>query len=155
MNWESIENPTPMNLLIAFTDLDGFVIATKKIPPNQLVAMLSSLYELTGDLVESAGGIVIKFIGDSSLIVFPEENIKTGVEALQKLKRMGEEYCAKYGYKTRMSIKAHVGSVICTKIGTKTDKRFDIFGEAVNQTALLPKDGIVLSETLQNRIKSS
>lgn len=132
---QSINSPTECNLLIAFVDIAAFGKTSEGVPPARVVAMLSSFYELVGDVIESAGGTVVKFIGDSAFVVFPEEDARAGVSALRELKRQAEEHFATFGFKSELTIQAHVGRVTCAKVGTRTDKRLDLFGDAVNFTA--------------------
>ena len=141
-------------LVIAFTDISGFATASETLPPEGLVTMLSEFYELTSEIVEGAGGTVVKFIGDSSLVVFPEAEAQRSVDALRQLKQQGEEHFAKCGWPAKLNIKANIGSVICVRVGTKTDKRLDVFGDAVNVAARLTGDGLVLSDRLQEAIAS-
>jgi class 3 adenylate cyclase len=87
-------------------------------------------------------------------VVFPDAELQQAVNALGQLQREGEEHFAKSGCEAKLNIKAHIGSAICARVGTKTDKRFDVFGDAVNFTARLPGDGLVLSDKLQEAIAS-
>jgi len=51
----------------------------------------------------------------------------------------------------RHTIKAHFGQVCCGAIGTRDDKRFDVFGPAVNTAALLPSTGLALTPQVFRR----
>ena len=58
------------NVTILFTDLRGFTAYSEKQPPHVLVEELNAyLTEVTRE-VESAGGIVDKYIGDAVMAVF-------------------------------------------------------------------------------------
>jgi class 3 adenylate cyclase len=52
----------------------------------------------------------------------------------------------------RHVVKAHFGRVCCGPIGTRDDKRFDVFGHAVNIAALLTSDGLALTPQVFRRL---
>lgn len=52
-------------MLITFFDLSGFARILQKYSSNEVFEMFSGYYEFVGDIVESSGGTIIKFIADS------------------------------------------------------------------------------------------
>jgi len=100
---------------------------------------------LVGDIVESAGGRVIKFIGDAGLVVFPEEKVDAGVLALRELQQRGDQWFADRDSPCRHVVKAHLGPAACGMVGTRTEKRFDVFGATVNTAALLKSRGFAMT----------
>ena len=81
-------------------------------------------------------------IGDAALLVFPADGVDAGVLALRALKEQGDQFFASRDKPCRHVIKVHFGPVCCGPIGTRDDKRFDLFGHAVNIAALLTSDGL-------------
>ena len=61
---------------------------------------------------------------------------------LVELKDSGDKWLQNRGINCRHIIKAYYGPVIYGKIGTKNNKRVDIFGETVNAAALLKSNGL-------------
>jgi class 3 adenylate cyclase len=49
------------------------------------------------------------------------------------------------GIPCRHRIKAHFGAAVCGPIGTKTEKRFDVYGQSVNTAATLKSNGMAIS----------
>ena len=84
-----------------------------------------------GDRIENAGGKVVKFMGDSALLFFSADRVDEGVEALIALQEEGNAWLHDRGFASRQIIKAHFGSLCCGLIGTRTEKRFDVFGQTV------------------------
>ncbi len=153
---EHFKKPTQVNeqeMLIAFFDLTGFVRISQKLPAREVFLLMSNFYELVGDIAESAGGIVVKFIGDAGLIAFPATKIDEGVIALHDLKEKGDSWLLKNGFSSKNIIKAHFGSVVCGPIGTKSEKRFDVFGQTVNTAAMLKSNGLSLSQQVFRKLK--
>ena len=145
MNLNQIDSPTTVNLLVAFADLSKFVSLKSKMNDLETCKLLSDFYEMTGDVVSSSGGTVIKFIGDAGLIVFPEEKVSEGILALNKLKNSIDDWMVKQGLPCRLIVKSHFGPVVCAPLGTKDDKRLDVIGNTVNAAAMLAFHGFAMT----------
>ena len=142
---DEVSSPQEMDLLVALFDLTGFTQASRKLSPKKTFEMLSQCFEFVGDLVEESGGKVVKFIGDAGLIVYPADNVNRGVLALRALQETGDAWLAGRNIKSRTIITAHFGPVVCGPIGTRTDKRFDVFGQTVNTAVTLNSNGLALT----------
>ena len=87
MDFSKVTTPQKVSLLISFMDIQGFLgIAQKLKDPLDLFALLSDLAKVIVHDVDATAGRVIKFIGDSALVVYPEEAADQGVNALIALK---------------------------------------------------------------------
>ena len=141
------------NLLIAFTDLSNFfsIFSTKS--DQEMMNYLSWFYETTGDCIEEGGGRVVKFEGDSALIVIPEEHIDEGIRAMIKMKKTVDELNREKGYKSRLKMQAHFGSVLTANLGTRKVKSFDIAGNTVNIAARLKATGFTITPETFRKLK--
>jgi adenylate cyclase len=128
---------TTIQALVACSDLNGFAKLAGKSTEEELFRLLSDYYELIGDVVESHGGRVIKFMGDAALMTFRESEADSGVRALLGLRVEGDRFLASRGVFCRHHIRAHYGPVQLGELGTRTDKRTDIIGSTVNTLFLL------------------
>jgi class 3 adenylate cyclase len=145
---KEIISPTILNLVVALSDLTSFARFSNNIKTENLFNFMSEYYELAGDIIEKSGGIVIKFIYDSILIAYDGECSDKAVLGLIKLKESCDKWLQDRDINSRHIIKAHFGSVVCGKIGTKDDKRLDIFGETVNTAELLKSNGFAITPQL-------
>ena len=144
-NLKNLSTPTEANLLIAFSDLTLFARYARGKADPEIFETMAEYAEFVGETIEGAGGTVVKFIGDAVLIVFPEESVGKGVLALLALKKDGDKWMASRGLPCRHRIKAHLGPVTCGPFGTKTEKRFDLYGGAVNTAATLASHGLTIT----------
>ena len=141
------------NLLVVFCDLTNYAKISKKVDEIEVFKYLSKIYETIGEIIESSGGQVIKFIGDAALITFEENEIDKGIVALKNLKTEIDLYNQKIKYESQLIIKAHFGQVICGMAGTKSKKNYDIFGNTVNIAAMLPSNGYTISAETYKKLK--
>jgi len=137
--------PQSANFLVAFFDLAGFSRFAQSRSDQEVFAVLSEYYELIGDIVEGAGGRVVKFMGDAGLIIFPEDRVDDGVLALRELQGRGDRWLVERDSPCRQIIKIHFGEMVCGEVGTRGEKRFDVFGMAVNTAALLKSNGFAMT----------
>jgi adenylate cyclase len=142
-------------LVVAFPDLTGFWRFSRARPAPAVVSTLAAYYELVGDLVEEAGGKVVKFMGDAGLLIYPVAAAERAVVGLQRLQAVGDAWLTDHDTPCRHIIKAHVGPVYCGQVGTRTEKHFDVFGETVITAAMLPSHGLAITPSLFRQLGPS
>ena len=152
MDYQNITTPTECELVLAVIDLASFTRAAQTMPDRAIFDMLDQFYERTAEIVENDGGKVIKFMGDAALIVFAGDNPDQAVRSLRALKDAAEDWLAAYDPDLKLLVKAHLGRVVCGPLGTVSDKRFDVIGQAVNDLFLMRGGDFVLSEPLKERL---
>jgi adenylate cyclase len=151
-DFDSMQTPQEMDLLVAFFDLTRFLSYSQSHTAHEMFDFFSSYAEFVGDIIEGAGGKVVKFIGDAGLIVFPADKIDQGVLALIDLKTQGDQWLADHDVASRNVIQAHFGPVVAGPLGTRHDKRFDVMGQTVNIAATTKSNGIALTPQLFRKL---
>ena len=63
----------------------------------------------------------------------------------KEIKESGTAWLQERGMSCDHRIKAHFGPVTAGPIGTRSEKRFDVFGETVNTAALLNARGVAIT----------
>ncbi len=151
---KAIQSATEKDLLVAFFDLSRFAREVHKLSTRELYDLMSGYYEFVGDIIENAGGIIIKFIGDAALIVFNEDRVDEGVLTLKTLKEQGDAWLSQRGMRSHHIMKVHFGPVTCGPVGTRSEKRFDVFGETVNIAATLASNGLAITPQVFRKLSS-
>ncbi len=145
INSNSIISPIKTNLLVAFADITNFAKYSKKIDSLELFNFINEFAEITGEIIENAGGKVIKFIGDCALVIFPENKVSRGIEALEYYKEKVDSWLKKKGLTSNLIIKAHFGEVTYGPLGLRDNKYFDVMGETVNIAASIQSNGLAIT----------
>jgi|SRR5262245_55978744 len=140
-----VEDRTEVPLLIAFADLTRFFVQSQRVSDLDLADTLDAFYECVAVPVDKAGGRVVKFIGDAALIVFPDDAVDRGVEALLQMKDAVDDLMERRRWDCRLTVKAHFGATVAGPFGAAGAKRFDVLGKAVNTAATLEGSGVTLS----------
>lgn len=151
----SLQEAAERNMLVAFFDMTRYAHETRGYDTRALFALMSDYYEWVGERIEGSGGVVVKFIGDAALVVFCAERVDAGALALLALKEQGDAWLSARGLQCEHIVKAHFGPVTCGPIGTREDKRFDVFGETVNVAATLRSHGIAYTPQLFRKLAPS
>lgn len=84
--FDEIYEPTELEVLVGFFDLTGFMRLAQKPEPVELLRLIAGYFELSQDIIGTAGGWLVKTIGDAGLAAFPAERTDDGVRTMLRLK---------------------------------------------------------------------
>jgi class 3 adenylate cyclase len=138
MEFSNISTPQKAELLIAFLDIQNFMsIGQKLSDPVSIFELMDKVACLIIEEIEGTAGLVLKFIGDACMIVFPEEYADVGVNSIISIKSKVERLLAGLGHATRLRVNVHFGETAIGLLGKGKCRRLDIYGDAVNIAAVL------------------
>ena len=127
--------------LILFTaDLAGYARATAHMEALEVAAFLEGWYRAIEDILARHGGRLVKYMGDSCLATFPAEAAVAAVDAALELQQI--DHRGATGLSLEAGVKIHLGIVAEGEVGA--DRRYDIFGSAVNHLFRMGGAGLVL-----------
>lgn len=141
------DEATEGKAVIALVDVTSFCKACQDKSNRETFDMLDRFYGLVHNVIDGAGGSVVKFMGDGALVFFPCDKANQAVAALQDLEAKSRPIWSDFNVDCVVQTKAHAGSVVAGPIGP--DRRFDVIGNTVNELFLMPWDGPRLSEELR------
>jgi adenylate cyclase len=130
--------------VIWLCDLRGFTSLSERLPRDVLIELLNQYFGPMCDAVESAGGEVLKFIGDAMLAIFPvaEDPVpacRSALGAAAKARAALVETNRTRAQATlppiNYGIALHLGEVLYGNIGGDDRLDFTVIGPAVNLTA--------------------
>jgi adenylate cyclase len=139
--------------LIAFVDLTRFFVQSQRVSDTTMADVIDGYYQRVASIVDKGGGRVVKFIGDAALVVFPENAVDGGVQALLDLKESVDELMAAEGWDCRLTVKAHFGTTVAGPFGPSSSRHFDVIGKAVNTAAALDSMGVTLSVSAFRKLR--
>ena len=143
--WTDLRMPAEQELLIGFYDLRGYMRYAETAEPPQLLALMAGFFAVTGQIVQDAGGRLIKTLGDAGLAAFPADQADAAVRAFQSLQAKGREWLAQHDYKTHVVVKLHLGPVAIGRVGSPGEEIIDVYGKTVNVAAALPSTGLAMT----------
>ena len=123
-------------LAVGFADLERYHKYVIKYGGKAAIDLLNETYNLAGDIIVKNGGKIIKYMGDSIMFIL-EDPSKSEITA----KKITECFKKDFNDHTvQFNVSIATGEVFLTKIGHKSFKMNDIFGETVNRAALLNRE---------------
>ena len=149
---------------VIFIDICGFTKISENAPPDMVVNMLNSYFDVMVKEITALNGFIDKFIGDAIMAVFKGEfHLDRAIDAalaicekVNKLPAVGD-----MKFKPKVSIGIHSGEMISGNIGSASLKRLDytVIGDTVNTAARLQdaakENQILISETCYEQVKES
>lgn len=123
---------------VAFIDICGFTRISESAPPDVVVRLLNSYFDVMVREIIAQGGYVDKFIGDAIMAVFRGDyHLDRAIDAcLAVRQRIGELPAEDLhdGYKPGVSIGINPGEMISGNIGSASLRRLDytVIGDTVN-----------------------
>ncbi|MBI2192470.1 MAG: adenylate/guanylate cyclase domain-containing protein [Planctomycetes bacterium] len=146
---DEITSPTEMRIVVGLADITGFARDAQARCDRETFDALAQFYAVVGKIVESAGGRVVKFMGDGALLVFPPERARDAVQALKSLSEKARDPLIRLSPQGRLRVRAHVGTAICGPLGTATHEPLDIIGRPVMELFRMPSGDLVVSPELR------
>ena len=150
---------------VMFIDVCGFTAISETTPPDEVVKMLNTYFDVMVKEIISQEGHVDKFIGDAIMAVFRgdyhlDRAIDAALAVRQQINIMPESKDMA-GYKPKVSIGIKSGEMISGNIGSASLKRLDytVIGDTVNTAARLQdaaqSNQILISQHCYERVKEA
>ena len=150
---------------VVFIDICGFTAISENEPPDTVVKLLNSYFDVMVKEILDHKGFIDKFIGDAIMAVFRgEHHLDRAVEACLAVRDQIDKHPAiseHVTYKPNVSIGINCGEIVSGNIGSESLRRLDytVIGDVVNTAQRLEsvaKPGqIVISEPSYEKVKES
>ena len=143
--------PVEREVTVMFTDIAGFTAIAEKLPAAAVAAFLNEHFTLVADVVESAGGVVDKFLGDGVLAFWlatdPSDHAVQAAQAALSISdaihHENNRREASGNARIRVRIGLQSGPAVVGSIGAKNRMAFTIVGDTVNTAQRLEQHGKV------------
>jgi len=131
-----------LHAAILVTDLRGFTAISDQRPAEAVIEALDDYFEYVADSVHGAHGLILKFVGDGVLAIFPADTDKEAraaasalAAAREMLRRIEGRNSGKDGGSAvtlRAGVALHLGEVMYGNVGSPDRLDFTAVGPAVN-----------------------
>ena len=132
-----------INAVIWYSDLRGYTKISDTAPPDEIIPLLNDYAEPVIAAVRTAGGEVLKLIGDGVLAIFraddaaqacrcalrADASLRSGVKAVNERRAAGNHPV------TSVYLGLHIGEVFYGNIGSEDRLDFTVVGPAVNEAS--------------------
>jgi adenylate cyclase len=134
------------DVTVFFSDLAGFASISEKMTPAELVAFMNEYLSAMTDIIESKGGYVDKYIGDSIVAVFgaPADDSDHAGNAAHaalgcrvRLDELNQTSAAFQGYQVAHRMGLNSGPALVGNIGSRRRFNYSVMSDAVNVASRL------------------
>jgi adenylate cyclase len=131
---------------VFFSDLEGFSKIAEQITPDSLTALMNEYLTGMTDIIESHGGYVDKYIGDSIVAVFgaPADDpnhaanaARAALDCCAKLAELNRDSAAFQEHKLAQRIGINSGAAVVGNLGSRRRFNYSVMGDAVNLASRL------------------
>lgn len=131
-----------------FTDLRGFTLMARDLPPDRVIALLGEYQALVVPIVRAHGGAVDKFLGDGILASFgctrPSDTYAAdALRAVDAIMTASEGWARELAARglppARIGAAVAAGEVLFGAVGTEQRLEYTVIGDTVNLAAKLEK----------------
>ena len=146
-----------VNKVIMFCDLHNF----SRIVPllgNSYPKLIQQYYQLVGNCVVHSGGKLLKYMGDAILSVFPDKSEIDAIRCAMQIRSKYKELLDKLNLDTDSEVEIGIGAGVLSigVFGHSSLKMPDIFGQAINETAMIMHyRGIALTEEAYRNVQKA
>lgn len=149
---------------VAFLDICSFTKLSENEPPDSVVNLLNSYFDLMVKEIIAQGGYIDKFIGDAVMAVFRNDyHLDRAIDACLAVKKRIEAipWDEQRGPGPKVSIGINSGEMICGNIGSAGLRRLDytVIGDVVNTAQRLQDNAgmgqILITEETYQKVKES
>jgi adenylate cyclase len=134
------------DVTVFFSDLAGFSSISEKMTPAELVTFMNEYLSAMTDIIESKGGYIDKYIGDSIVAVFgaPADDRDHASNAAQaalgchaRLAELNQGSAAFQGYQVAHRMGLNSGEALVGNIGSRRRFNYSVMSDAVNVASRL------------------
>jgi len=131
---------------VLFSDIEGFSQIAERLSPDALMALTNAYLSAMTDVIESCGGYVDKYIGDSVVAVFgapidDEHHAASAARAAlgcsRRLTELNRDSSVFQGYQVAQRIGINSGSALVGNFGSQRRFNYSVMSDAVNVASRL------------------
>ncbi|MCB1188855.1 MAG: adenylate/guanylate cyclase domain-containing protein [Leptospiraceae bacterium] len=128
------------NMTVMFCDLRSFTKISENMNPQENFNFINSFLKRVSPIVRNHKGIIIKYVGDGIMAIFPlnvNDGINAAINMLQEVSVYNQEKGKNNSYPIEIGFGIHVGYMMVGMIGEENRMQGDALSDTVNLTSRL------------------
>lgn len=127
-------------MAVMFSDIRSFTTISEGMTPRENFNFINAYLKRVSPEIRNYSGIIVKFLGDGMMAVFPngaDDAIAAGIAKQKRVQEYNQQRQAKGQQAIQVGIGIHVGSMMLGMVGETHRIQGDAFSDNVNVTARL------------------
>lgn len=127
-------------MAVMFSDIRSFTTLSETMSPQENFNFVNDYLKRVSPEIRNHYGIIVKFLGDGMMAVFPEgadDAVASGIAKQKRVQEFNQDRLAQGDSPVQVGIGIHVGHMMLGMVGDKNRLQGDAFSDNVNLTARL------------------
>ena len=127
-------------MAVMFSDIRAFTTISESMSPRENFDFINAYLKRVSPEIRNHYGIIVKFLGDGMMAVFPDgadDAIAAGIAKHRRVQEYNEQRQARGKLPIQVGIGVHVGPMMLGMVGESNRIQGDAFSDNVNLTARL------------------
>ncbi len=127
-------------MAILFSDIRSFTTLSEKMTSQETFAFVNAYLQQVCPEIRDRNGLIIKFMGDGIMAVFPDgadDAVQAAIGKLNKLQEYNHQLIAQGSFPIKVGIGIHLGNMMVGIVGEANRMSGDAISDNVNLTARL------------------
>jgi class 3 adenylate cyclase len=127
-------------MAVMFSDIRSFTTLSEKMTPKENFDFVNAYLQRISPGIRAHNGVVVKFLGDGMMAVFPDgvdDAVAAGIDKFKQVQEYNRERKAEGYLPIYVGMGIHVGHLMVGMVGEHNRVQGDAFSDTVNLTARL------------------
>ncbi|MDB9517175.1 adenylate/guanylate cyclase domain-containing protein [Roseofilum reptotaenium CS-1145] len=127
-------------MAVMFSDIRSFTTLSESMTAKENFSFINTYLQLVTPRIHVHHGLIVKFLGDGIMAVFPEtanDALVAGVDVFKEEKEWNQERRKEGEKPIEIGIGLHVGHIMLGMVGEQNRMQGDAFSDSINLTARL------------------
>jgi class 3 adenylate cyclase len=128
------------NMGVMFSDIRSFTTISESMTPQENFNFVNAYLKRVSPEIRNHYGLIVKFLGDGMMAVFPDgadDAVEAGISKLKKVQEYNKSRVQKGYIPINVGVGIHVGHMMLGMVGEEGRMQGDAFSDNVNLTARL------------------
>lgn len=149
----ALKHPIDTELIVF--DLTNFALFSRSASSSEVFQKMRSFNEMTSKFIYEHGGLLVKFLGDAGLCLFPKDLADIAITSMTKMKTEVDVWLKQNIPGSHLAINCHLGNVtVGPTPGYRGQQQIYVAGETINVCFTLSKRGFAISPQAFRSLKS-
>jgi two-component system, sensor histidine kinase ChiS len=151
-------------MTVLFSDIRAFTTLSESMTPQQNFNFVNTYFSKVSPVIREHGGMIVKYLGDGMMAVFPRnanDAVQAGIITLKRVADYNHDHQQDVTPPIQVGIGIHFGHMMFGMVGEAHRIQGDAFSDNVNLTARIEQVSkyygvsLVISEDIYHKIDSS
>lgn len=127
-------------MAVMFSDIRSFTTLSESMTPQDTFSFVNAYLQRVGPAIRNHNGIIVKYLGDGLMAIFPngaDDAVRAGIAKLKRIQEYNQHRQTKGYQPIQAGIGIHLGHILVGMVGEENRMQGDALSDSVNLTARL------------------